>query len=144
MHDVAWLRSLLHNFWNGFAEVNMCARSLSCPRNDRRRSWSVSERMAGFSPPTWLESFRPPRTPFGAFCAIWQLRDYAPASTAVPSPCLQHRAPLSNEGRRPSTESSLLGKRWLRSCDRVNSCLSTQARPIWQPLVPSPKVLERR
>jgi DeoR/GlpR family transcriptional regulator of sugar metabolism len=27
--------------------------------------------------------------------------------------------------RRPSTESSLLGKRWLRSCDRVNSCLST-------------------
>src|SRR5258707_15872113 len=95
--------------------------------------------MAGFSPPTWLESFRPPRTPFGALCAIWQLRDYAPASTAAPAPCLRHQAPLSNEGRRPSNQSSLLGKRWVRSCDGVNSCLSKKARPILLPLGPPPQ-----
>src|SRR6267142_3972328 len=61
-----------------------CPQRLSCPRNGRKRSWSVSERMVGFWQPTWLRSFKPPKTRFAVLCAIWQLRDYARVSMGAP------------------------------------------------------------
>ncbi|MDX6464473.1 MAG: hypothetical protein QOE55_8170 [Acidobacteriaceae bacterium] len=76
---------LLHNILECFSSRGDHVRKDSHARGTAEGDpGSVSERMVGFWQRTWLRSFKPPKTRFAVFCAIWQLRDYARVSMGAP------------------------------------------------------------
>jgi hypothetical protein len=85
--------------------------------------------------------FQPLKTQSVVLCATWQLNACALASMGEPSPYLPPQGPSFNVGRRLLTGSLYSDKRWLRSFDRGNVSLSTQALAIWQQPVQFPRAL---